>query len=85
MLKKSKRQMKTGSTVSVEELTYLATNWRSVRLKHDDKAEVVDAHHDFFIKLTKRNSEAVHSFSKGIYKKNIKLGGAGKKQYSEAA
>lgn len=44
--------METGSTVSVEDLTYLTTNARSVRPKHDDKAEVVDTHHDFFIKLT---------------------------------
>lgn len=51
--------MKTGSTLSVEDLTYFITNWRSVRLKLDDKAEVVDTNHNFFIKLMK--GEIQHS------------------------
>lgn len=86
MLRKSKRQMKTGSTVSVEELTCLTTNWRRVRLKYDGKAEVVDTHHSFFIKLTKREiQQSCTVCSKGIYRKNRKLAGAEKKKCSEAA
>lgn len=86
MLRKSNGQMKTGSTVSVEELIYLATNWRRMRLKHDDKDEVVDAHHDFFIKLTKREiQQSCTQFFKGDLQEKQKASRSRKKKCSEAA
>lgn len=51
--------MRSGSKVSVEDLAYLATDWRKTTLKPNAKAEVLDTHRDSSMKLTKR--EIQHS------------------------
>lgn len=66
-----KEAMRTGSTVSVEDLTYLVTDSRKVTLKHDAKAEFLDTHHDSVMKLTKREiQQSCTQFSKGEPQEN---------------
>lgn len=57
-----------------------------MRPKHEDKVEVVDTHHDFFIKLTKR--EIQHSCTqlfKGDIQGKQKARRSRQKKNSEAA